>query len=104
MVSEIKGPGPGVISALEQANTQVESTQKAAPRQTVAPQDAGVVELTPTAERLQALTRSVANVPEVDSAAVAQYRQQIADGSFSIEPDAIADKFARFEADLRGRG
>ena len=102
MVSDIKGPGPGVITALEQPGTPAEPAQRPETKPAAAAQAAGVVELTPNAERLQALTRAVADVPEVDAARVDKYRQALADGTYQIDADAIADKFARLETSLGG--
>lgn len=102
MVSDIKGPGPGVINALEQPGTPAEPPQRPDGKPAAQAQAAGVVELTPGAERLQALTRAVADVPEVDAARVAEFRQALADGTYQVDADTIADKFARLETALGG--
>ena len=99
MVSEIKGAGSTLISALDQQTNQVQKNESATSTQAVS--EAGVVEITATAEQLQQLERAVAAVPEVDSALVAKYRQAIADGSYTADASATADRFLEFEANLK---
>jgi negative regulator of flagellin synthesis FlgM len=41
-------------------------------------------------------------VPAVDGKRVEQFRQAIADGSYQVDADAVADKLANFEAMLSG--
>lgn len=49
---------------------------------------------------LQTLAGSLASQPAMDEAKVAEIRQAIADGRFSVKPDAIADKLMKSVKDL----
>jgi negative regulator of flagellin synthesis FlgM len=50
--------------------------------------------------RLQALSSSLSTQPVVDDAKVAEIRQAIAEGRFTIRPDAIADQLVRNVKDM----
>ncbi len=50
------------------------------------------VVLTDSAKRLQAIERQLQEVPVVDSAKVENIRQRIADGSFQIDANSVAEK------------
>ncbi len=41
-------------------------------------------------------------MPAVDAKRVEQFRQALADGSYQIDTEAVADKLANFEAMLSG--
>lgn len=55
------------------------------------------VSVTSEASRLQKIEEQLSNVPAVNSAKVAEIKQAIADGSFTIDPQAIASKLIAFE-------
>lgn len=50
------------------------------------------VELSSQAQDLNRIREELAELPEVDESRVAQIRQQIADGSYSIDAEQIASK------------
>lgn len=100
MVSEINNSTSGVVTALDARATKVEKPQP--PAQPNAPGGSDVVTLTDLGSKLQALTQSVADVPAVDAKRVEQFRQAIADGSYQVDAEAVADKLANFEAMLSG--
>jgi len=50
--------------------------------------------------RLQSLTSTLANQPVVDDAKVAEIRQAISEGRFTIHPEAIADQLVKNVKDL----
>lgn len=56
------------------------------------------VSLTDTAARLRKLEGTLSELPEVDSGRVADIQAAIADGSYQINVDKIADKLLDFEA------
>jgi|LNFM01.1.fsa_nt_gb negative regulator of flagellin synthesis FlgM len=98
MVSEINSGSSSVVTALDSRVAKVDKpAQPAAP---VAQTSSEVVKLTDLGSRLQALTQSVADVPAVDSKRVEQFRQAIADGSYQIDADAVAEKLSSFESML----
>ncbi len=100
MVSEINPSTAGAVTALESRAAKVDKPQPAAPAS--APVGSEVVTLTDLGGRLQQLMQSVADVPAVDGKRVEQFRQAIADGSYQVDADAVADKLANFEAMLSG--
>jgi len=100
MVSEINGSTPSVVTALDSRVTKIDRPQSATPAQS--PSGPDVVTLTDLGSRLQSLTQSVADVPVVDGKRVEQFRQAIADGSYQVDAQAVADKLANFEAMLSG--
>jgi len=100
MVSEINASSSGVVTALDSRVGKIDKPQTASP--TNAPGGSEVVTLTDLGGRLQQLTQSVADVPAVDAKRVEQFRQAIADGSYQVDADAVADKLANFEAMLSG--
>ncbi len=101
MVSEINGPvnsliqGPGPT----ENRTQQGGSEQARPAP-AAQSGADRVVLTDTASKLKASEQSIAATPVVDTQRVAQVRQTIADGSYEVSPERIADKFMQFEARL----
>lgn len=60
------------------------------------------VDLTDTSARLQAIERSLADVPVVDEQRVDAIRQSIADGSYEVSPERVADGLLQMEKDLGG--
>lgn len=56
------------------------------------------VSMTPEATRLQKIEEQLSTVPAVDSAKVAEIKAAIANGSFKIDPQAIAGKLIAFES------
>lgn len=58
------------------------------------------VNLTPEARQLRDLESKVANMPEVDSNRVNQIKQQLANGSFEVNPERIASKMMDLERAL----
>ena len=55
------------------------------------------VELTSGAKLLERLEKSLAGLPDVDSARVAEVKLAIENGEYRIDADAIADAMIRFE-------
>lgn len=58
------------------------------------------VSLTPEAKQLRDLEAKVASMPEVDSNRVNQIKQQLANGSFEVNPERIASKMMSLERAL----
>ena len=55
------------------------------------------VSLTSTAARLKALEQGLATQPDVDMRKVSEVQTAIANGSYNINPENIADKMMNFE-------
>jgi negative regulator of flagellin synthesis FlgM len=58
------------------------------------------VSITDSARQLAALEQAIGALPDVDNARVAKVRASIADGSYQVAPERIADKLLRVENDL----
>lgn len=102
MVAEVNGPSGSVVTALNNAPAKVDKPVNPVTR----PNGAGaedVVQLTDLGARLQELGKAVESVPEVDRARVEQLRQALSDGTYQIDPEAIADKLVAME-NLLGTG
>jgi negative regulator of flagellin synthesis FlgM len=61
--------------------------------------DAGV-RITDSARQLAALEQAIRELPDVDEARVAKVRAAIADGTYQVSPERIADKLIRLENEL----
>lgn len=62
------------------------------------------VNITSTTNRLQAMDAALAEVTIIDTKKVEQIRQAIAEGRFSVDPEAIADGLIRTSLEsLRGK-
>ncbi len=58
------------------------------------------VKLTGQAQMMQQLEQTAAKTPAFDTARVAQVRQALDDGSYTVDAKSIASKLARMEWDL----
>ena len=56
------------------------------------------VSMTPEASMLQNIEEKLSAVPDFNHAKVAQIKAAIADGSFTIDPQRIAEKLIAFES------
>lgn len=97
MVSEVNGPSVGAINALDQRGTKIDKAAGVAGTPGANTQGADVVTLTDLAARLQKLTQSVANLPVADQAKVEAFRQSVADGTYQIDSQAVAEKLTALE-------
>src|SRR5688572_10216397 len=59
------------------------------------------VSVTSEASRLKKIEEQLSSVPEVNSAKVSEIRKQIADGTFTINPQVISAKLIAFETGNR---
>lgn len=100
MVAEINGPSGSAINALDQRGTKISqaSEPSEAPDTKTQASGAEVVTLTDLAARLQQLTQSVADLPVADRQKIESLRQSIADGSYVVEPNLVAEKLVALES------
>lgn len=83
------------------AGNKVSRDQGAAGTGRQAPASPGdTVELTDGARLLERLEKSLADLPGVDAARVAEVKTAIENGEYEIDADAIADAMIRFERSL----
>ncbi len=112
MVSDVTGSAVGnSIAAGEQRAQTVQDTNNPAttPAQRDANSESGAIAqdsviLTEAASRLQDLQNVVTAAPEVDMQRVDQLRGAIADGSFQVDSNSVAEKLLQFEAALPSAG
>ena len=60
------------------------------------------VVLTETASKLRRLQATLAEIPIVDPKRVEEARRALAEGSYRVDPERIAEKFVRLEQILNG--
>lgn len=58
------------------------------------------VELTSSAKLLERLEKTLASLPDVDAARVADVKAAIENGNYEIDADAIADALLRFDRSI----
>lgn len=56
------------------------------------------VSVTDTASRLQKIEEQLSAMPEINHQKVAEIKKAIADGTFTLDPAAIAEKLIAFES------
>lgn len=85
--------GPASAAAKAATATRVSTTAATAPV-------GDTVRLTDAAQELSRLEAQVNSAPEVDSRRVEQVRLAVQNGTYKVDPDAIATKLLNFEAHL----
>lgn len=75
--------------------SQDSTTDHAPPAHPSAP-----VQITDAARQLAALEQALQSVPVVNEAKVAEIRKSIADGTYKVEPEKIADRLLRHEQEM----
>lgn len=102
MVAEVKGTTSSIV-----AGTAHRSAPSETPTVTHPPQAGAVsnknVHLTDAAAELRTLETAVHEAPDVDIERVNSIRQAIADGSYEIDPQKLADNLLRFELLMSAR-
>ena len=107
MINEVKGAQQANIKSLnnsQQADAADASIHQAGKNPDSSASSAGPeVSLTDTAATLQRLQAQIANQPVVDTQRVESVKKAIADGSFKVDSNRIADKMADFESLLASK-
>jgi negative regulator of flagellin synthesis FlgM len=101
MVSEVTGPGGGIIylpEAGQGAQGVGAGNRPERKNQVEAAKDSDQVVLTDKAVTLHAIAQAVAKVSPVDDQRVAAIKGALEDGSYQMEPEKIAEKLMQMEA------
>lgn len=104
MATEINNVSGSVIGNVGTGNAaqsgQGTAENKAAESQGNPASSRDTVSLTPQAQQLRDLENRIAELPEVDSGRVNSIKDAIADGSYEIDANRIAEKLMQFEGAL----
>jgi negative regulator of flagellin synthesis FlgM len=76
------------------------ATGSSAPDADVSSPAAGDVHITDSASQLAALEQTLRRLPTVDEARVAQFRTAIEQGTYTVQPQHIADQLMQLERSL----
>ena len=102
MINEVKGSQQAIVQNISN-NQQADKADDAAHQtdealaQSTAKGAGQEVSLTDTAAKLKQLEAQIASQPVVDAKRVESVKKAIADGSFKIDANRIADRMAEFE-------
>lgn len=102
MVSEIQGSSSGIVQNTEHRSDQVNSKKvdDSTKAETAAPAASASVNLTQTANQLQALEKSIAASSEVDQKKVDAVRKSINEGTYNVDAERIATKLIDLDTAL----
>lgn len=99
MSQRIDGPATSAVADLYRATSRTATgASSSAPVAAVAATD--TVRLTGDAVNLHQLDKTLASIPVVDQGRVAAIKQALAEGSYKLDPAAIADRLGHFEWQL----
>ena len=97
-INNIKSTGQAELTANRNVNVRADSAAPAVTGSTE--QSSDTVSLTNTATQLQSLQQTLSDVPEVDSGRVEALRAAIADGSYTVDANELAQNLIGFEQQL----
>lgn len=90
---KIDNSGKPLLTGLNRPADNRATTRASGGETAAVPEQRGdSVEVKGFSAKLQAMEANLANTPVIDENKVAEIRQAIAEGRFTIRPDAIADK------------
>lgn len=101
-INNISGSHIGNVGAGNQSQGGQESAanKSAAESQTQAAPSRDTVSLTPQAQKLKDLESRISSLPEVDTDRVSAIKDAIANGTYEIDANRIAEKMMQFERSL----
>ena len=97
MVAEVNGPSASVVSIGTRSTVAVKGCDDCGTTPSAAT-EVSKVSLTSDAKTLASLEKAVQDAPVVDSARVQSVQKAIADGSYQVDPAAVADRLVRMES------
>jgi negative regulator of flagellin synthesis FlgM len=89
----------GSDRAVKRTNDSSDGAVAGAAKPPASTSDTGV-RITDSARQLAALEQAISDLPEIDAARVAKARNAIADGTYQVAADRIADKLLHLEKEL----
>jgi len=101
MPERITGTGFRPTEAASTRRTDAKPGSEIVARKSAPPAAGDTVELTDSARLMGRLEEAVAAAPVVDGARVESLKDAIADGSYVVDADSIADGMIRAERELR---
>ena len=101
-MNKIDGVLPVNNRLTKEGNHQLktEGSQRSISHSAVAPSQDDNVHLTGTARQLQKASELIQNAPDVDVEKIEQIKAAIADGSYSVDAEAVAEKLLALESSL----
>ena len=85
-------------SNVKETGTAAASTNAKTTTETVNTSSGETVHLSNEAQQLQTISDNIRNQPVVNSARVAELKQAVADGSYTVDSGRVASKLLNFEA------
>lgn len=107
MTNNINGISDSLRQASELSSRRAEAQggrDTADPSKPGGPSAGESVHLTDTANQLRELERQIGTLPVVDAQRVESLRQSIADGSYEVDAERVAEKLIAFEFGHGSRG
>lgn len=106
MSIEFKGMNPhkpGELGSARKPEEKPSVSDGGRPGPEARPTTADTVTITPAATRLRALESGLPAAAPVDSERVAGVHAAVSSGSYSVDPERVAEKLIAFEQALRGK-
>ena len=103
MVAEVKGSTSGVVSPTVQRPAPNEAATAAAATASAKP-NGDSVHFTSTASELQQLEKAVKAAPDIDVERVNEIRNAIAEGSYQVDNEKLAESLIRHDMMMMGAG
>ncbi|MFT6275202.1 MAG: negative regulator of flagellin synthesis FlgM [Halioglobus sp.] len=101
-IMNVKPPRTGISQGSPQAGqVSGSSTSESKGKQSVSAASGDTVSLTQTAAELLKLEENLANIPDIDNGLVSSIQASIAQGTYQVEPEKIAERLMAIEKDLR---
>jgi len=99
-ISNLSGPSPAPIGAGRAAEKARDPATGGSSASTASSSGAGDIHITDSASQLASLEQAVRSLPAVDSARVAQFRSAIEQGTYTVQPQHVADQLIQLEQAL----
>lgn len=99
-INNLKATGQAELNSARNVNARDNENGKQSQTVTGSETRSDTVSLTNTATQLQSLQQTLSEVPEVNSEKVEALRAAIADGSYTVDANEVAQNLIEFEQQL----